>query len=251
MHPLTATYSNYHFDLSKPLPIGLIYTPNPNNTSAWYVPPVVIEPVKINDWVGATAQGASVNFNTITFNPHGNGTHTESVGHIVTEKYPLPAVYTHFHHLAQLITITPQPLHDDWIITKQSLQDAYNPNLPTSALLIRTTPNEEIYKKYKQYSNQNPPYMQKLAMEWVVAQNIQHLLIDLPSVDKEKDNGELLTHKIFWNYPILDRSNCTITELFYAPNEIKDGFYLLNLQIAAFLNDACPSYPVLYPLLAL
>jgi kynurenine formamidase len=28
---------------------------------------------------------------------------------------------------------------------------------------------------------------------------IKHLLIDLPSVDKEKDEGKLLAHKAFWN----------------------------------------------------
>ena len=34
--------------------------------------------------------------------------------------------------------------------------------------------------------------------------------------------------------------------MIYVPNDIDDGMYLLNLQIASFENDASPSKPVLY-----
>ena len=50
---------------------------------------------------------------------------------------------------------------------------------------------------------------------------IQHLLIDLPSVDKEKDKGELLAHKAFWNVTDVNtlnddaRLDCTITEMIF------------------------------------
>ena len=73
----------------------------------------------------------------------------------------------------------------------------------------------------------------------------------MPSVDKEQDEGKLLAHKAFWNVKDVNnlnddaRLNCTITELIYVPNEITDGTYLLNLQIASFENDASPSKPIL------
>ena len=38
----------------------------------------------------------------------------------------------------------------------------------------------------------------------------------------------------------------TITEFVFVANTIKDGRYFLNLQLAAFENDASPSRPVLY-----
>ena len=75
---------------------------------------------------------------------------------------------------------------------------------------------------------------------------VKHLLIDLPSVDKEKDNGKLLAHKAFWNFPENPRFEATITELVFVPNDVQDGSYLLNLMIAPFHNDATPSKPVLY-----
>jgi hypothetical protein len=36
--------------------------------------------------------------------------------------------------------------------------------------------------------------------------------------------------------------------MIFVPNEIKDGLYLLNLQIPSMNLDAAPSKPVLYQL---
>ena len=75
---------------------------------------------------------------------------------------------------------------------------------------------------------------------------IDHLLIDLPSVDKESDGGKLLAHHAFWQYPFNTKTERTITEMIYVPNTIYDGTYLLNIQIASFENDASPSKPLLF-----
>jgi kynurenine formamidase len=84
------------------------------------------------------------------------------------------------------------------------------------------------------------------AAKYLVERGVQHLLLDLPSVDREEDGGQLLAHRAFWQYPEAVRKHCTITELIYVPNEIKDGFYLLNLQTASFDLDVSPSRPVLF-----
>jgi arylformamidase len=67
------------------------------------------------------------------------------------------------------------------------------------------------------------------------------------------DDGKLLNHRVFWNvnpgsFEVNKNSriNSTITELIYVPNEVPDGEYLLNLQIAPFNSDAAPSRPVLF-----
>ena len=83
-------------------------------------------------------------------------------------------------------------------------------------------------------------------MHWIVEQEIRHLLLDLPSVDREEDDGLLLAHKAFWQYPATIRQNCTITEMIYVDNAVKDGVYLLNIQIASFELDVSPSKPVIY-----
>jgi hypothetical protein len=114
-----------------------------------------------------------------------------------------------------------------------------------AALLIRTLPNNPE-KKTHQYSNTNPPFFDREAITLINALNIQHLLVDLPSVDREVDEGKLLAHREFWNYPENPSVNKTITELIYIPNEVKDGVYLLNFGITSLESDASPSKIMLY-----
>ena len=72
-------------------------------------------------------------------------------------------------------------------------------------------------------------------------------------MDKEEDGGKLAAHRRFWNVRNQvaqdeTRADCTITELIFAPDDIKDGLYLLNIQIPSMPLDAAPSKPVLYRL---
>ena len=78
---------------------------------------------------------------------------------------------------------------------------------------------------------------------------VEHLLLDLPSVDREEDGGALAAHRAFWRYPDAVRDRATITEMVFVPDELPDGLYLLNLQVLSLVLDASPSRPVLYPLL--
>ena len=146
--------------------------------------------------------------------------------------------------VAELITILPEEANGDHIITKKILEMFLHDKNP-EALIIRTLSNSEA-KTHTDYSNTNPAYIQEEAMEYIIGKGIQHLLFDTPSVDKEVDNGALLAHKAFWQYPENTNTQRTITELIYVPNSIYDGTYLLDLHVAAFENDAAPSRPLLY-----
>jgi hypothetical protein len=103
-------------------------------------------------------------------------------------------------------------------------------------------------KMARQYSSTNPPYLNAIVAEKMASQDILHLLLDLPSVDREEDAGLLLAHKAFWKYPENPRHNATITELVYIDNVVPDGLYLLEIQIPAMELDAAPSRPFIYPL---
>ncbi len=238
---------NYQIDLSQPLDISIPLIASKTNVNAWYIDEPKIEPVVLGNWVGSVATGASVNFKTITFNPHAHGTHTECVGHITKEFHSINLNLKQFFFLAELITIAPTKLNDDFVITKKQLQFALKDMQP-EAVIIRTIPNTKD-KLSQQYSNTNPPYLLEEAALYLKEINVKHLLIDLPSVDKEQDEGKLLSHNAFWNTSGKLRLDATITEFIYVENTIDDGSYFLNLQIAPFENDASPSKPVLYKLL--
>lgn len=234
-------------DLSKPIDISIRLKGNAENPLAWYLDAPKIDPVQDGDWIAKVAEGASVNFNTIHFNPHAHGTHTECVGHISKEFYSVQDSLKTFFFQAKLITLKPKTKGDDLVFTKAQLQQVLSPD-ETEALIIRTLPNS-AQKKTKNYSHSNWPYLPGEAAEYIRECGIQHLLIDLPSVDKEKDEGRLSAHKAFWNYPENTRHQATITEMIFVDKAIRNGSYLLNLQMASFENDASPSKPILYEIL--
>ncbi|WP_276378872.1 cyclase family protein [Flavobacterium sp. H4147] len=267
---MKAKINNFEIDLSTPIDISIPLTNTDENPIAWYIEKPSIEPVVFGDWIGKVSEGkSSTNFNNIFFNPHGHGTHTECLGHITNGFYSINQSLKQFFFTAKLITVEPEKIGDDFVITKEcistslnvtsmestsaslSVTNASTPLSKTEAIIIRTLPNE-LDKKSRKYSNTNPPYLAEEAAIFIRESEIQHLLIDLPSVDKEHDEGKLLAHKAFWN--VKDtvnlnqdaRLHATITEMIYVPDEIEDGNYILNLQIASFENDASPSKPILY-----
>ena len=231
-------------DLSKPLDISMPLIASKKNVNVWYLDEPKIEPVKDGEWTATVKEGASVNFNTITFNPHAHGTHTECVGHITEKVYSINQNLKTFFFLAEVITVAPENNLEDKIISKKQLQFALG-NKKRDAIVIRTIPNTRD-KFSRQYSDTNWPYLEEEAVKFLVSKGVKHLLIDLPSIDKEKDDGDLLGHNVFWNTKGKLRLDATITELIYVSNKIEDGEYFLNLQIAPFENDASPSKPILY-----
>lgn len=238
----------FKVDLSQPLDISIPLRAGEENVSAWYVDPVKIEPVRTEQFTGSVKEGGSVNFRDISFNPHGNGTHTECVGHISEKVYSINQNLKQFFFLAEVISVQPEKkAKGDFVITAKQCA-ALRKNKDAEAIIIRSLPNEDN-KKNKAYSDSNPPYLEKEAVEEMVNSGINHLLIDLPSVDREVDGGVLAAHHAFWEYPKNPQMHRTITELIYVADYIKDGAYLLNLQIASFENDATPSKPVLYAII--
>lgn len=234
-------------DLSNPIDISIPLRASKSNVNAWYIEEPKIEPVKIDDWVGSVSNGASVNFNSIWFNPHAHGTHTECAGHITKKVYSINQQLKKFFFLAEVITIPPQRVDGDFVISKKQLQFAIG-NKKREAIVIRTIPNTKE-KLSQQYSHTNPPYLLEEAAIYLKEKGVKHLLIDLPSVDKENDEGKLLSHNAFWNTSGKLRLDATITEFIFVPNIVDDGMYMLNLQIASFENDASPSKPILYKII--
>ncbi|UNY99423.1 cyclase family protein [Zhouia spongiae] len=234
----------YPINFNNPIDISIPIRNGEHNVNAWYVGPPVIEPVKDGDFTGAISAGATTNFNAINVIPHAHGTHTECLGHITEEFFSVNEQLKKSFFMAEVVTVAPGKVGEDFVIPAQQLKVALHGKRP-EAVVIRTLPNYTD-KLNKQYAHTNPPYLEEAAANFLKEKGVKHLLIDLPSVDKEKDEGRLLAHKAFWNFEGIKRYDATITEFIFVPNHIKDGSYFLNIQIAPFENDASPSKPILY-----
>jgi kynurenine formamidase len=246
---LTYNHKKYQADLSKPhdisFPINEGVTTNP---SCYWAEGVTFQTIVMGSFVGSVKQGGSVNYQKLSMTPHGNGTHTECYGHISADSSAtINQALKQFHFIAELITVTPNHLADgDAVIHLDQVKEKIKFN-GTEAILIRTLPNTDSKKTY-QYSGTNPAYLHADASRYLVENGIKHILIDLPSLDREVDNGKLSAHKEFWRFPYATRKDSTITELIFVDNSIRDGLYLLNLQIVSLEMDASPSKPILYKL---
>lgn len=208
--------------------------------------------------LGDTREGSSVNFEQYTFIPHCNGTHTECVGHITHERISVRDCLKDVVVPAFLVSVEPELLDDDLVITRAKLEDSYLTSAlqlcNNLALIVRSLPNDES-KLTLEYGEGNiPPYFSIDAIEWMLDHGVKHLVVDLPSIDRIFDNGKLLNHRRFWNVEpgrfevgAESRIESTITELAYIPNEVADGRYMLNLQIAPFDADCAPARPLLLP----
>lgn len=235
-----------HTDLSEPIDISIPLRQGVS-VNAFHIPYARFEPLRAGSFVGSVAEGGSANCENLLINAHGNGTHTECVGHISKQRVHLNDCLKRFHFIACLSSVYPVKKDNGDKVVDLSLIDFSQIPAGTEALIIRTQPNQDD-KLMQHYSGNNPTYLDAALTQKIREHGIKHLLIDLPSVDREEDKGLLLAHHAFWNYPADPQLDMTITEMVYVPDHVKDGEYLLNIQISSIESDASPSKIILFRL---
>ena len=229
------------------------------------------EVLKLGGFTGDTRDGGSCNVDSLEMIPHCNGTHTETVGHIVNEDIWVGHAALDVLSLAFLVTVEPKLAEgigdtyrpelepENRVITREMLEKAIAKvgaiqAAKPAALIVRTLPNsnEKCARAYSPESQ--PPFFTVEACQLINETGIRHLLVDFPSVDRMNDDGLLTNHHMFWN--VQERTHelsentwqeKTITEMIFVADEINDGIYGLNLQVPAFGSDAAPSRPVVFP----
>lgn len=227
------------------------------------------EPLAAGGFVGDTRAGGSCNCEAVTVVPHCNGTHTEGPGHVTRERLSVHESAMKPLYLAALVSVSagdaadsgetsdPAPRRGDRLITARAISAALAAVGcgPVEALVVRTLPNDPGKRKRDWMAPPLPPYFSREAMSLLVENGVRHLLTDLPSVDRLLDEGRLAGHRVFFGIPPgggatadVGRPATTITEMIYVPDTTRDGLYALSLQVAAWVSDAAPSRPVLYPL---
>jgi kynurenine formamidase len=246
------------FNAATSLALSLQFdAPHPQHFGA---PPATSTAYQAGSFEGAVSRGASCNCQRITLIPHCNGTHTESASHLTLQQRPLYEFIPSGPISALLLSVAPTgatatgedslptPQAGDRLITCEDLLAAWNAvrGVRPRALLLRTGTN---------WSDAAPPYLSRQLVATLVARGVEHLITDLPSVDRLDDAGHLTAHRHFFGLPAgstdlaaATRSHCTITELAHFPSHLMDGACAVQLQIPAFSGDAVPSRPLHLPL---
>lgn len=232
-------------------------------------PPARSAPYVLGSFNGEVTRGASCNCRSVTLIPHCNGTHTEGAGHLTRDCPPLHAMIPTQPMAALLLSLQPEtapcveedslplPQAGDLLLTRRSLLAAWPQHLPwrPQVLVLRTLPNTPD-KCTRDYSSLNPPFLSRQLVDELVARGIEHLITDLPSVDRTHDEGLLTAHRVFFGlpagsceWPDAMRKQATVTELAYIADHISDGPCAVQLQVPAWSGDALPSRPLLFALL--
>ena len=205
-------------------------------------------PVERDGFIGAVNRGGGCNVSVANVDIHCTGTHTECVGHIddsgkkISDICPIGFLFT------QLITVNPvhksdtnESYHVDYenelVISVESFKGKLKENI--NALVIRTNPND-LDKVNRNYGDYPASFLTHDSIDYILDSGIKHLLVDLPSIDKADDGGQLGNHHRFF------KLGKTISELLYIPDSVQDGFGFLQIQIPNWGLDAAPSRPIFY-----
>jgi arylformamidase len=223
---------------------------------------------------------------------HSNGTHTECAAHVLPGEMSLSDAWSASRGAAMsalLLSVCPIRLGDssdeyapgeaeDMVVASESvttalekhsaLLDEWGPRF--DAICLRVEPNDAS-KVGRDWSGTNPPYLtgEAALLCRTLTGGTGHLLLDLPSADREDDGCQLIAHRTFFGVRVdgsptdegeVVRSSpaataapssaprlpeTTITEFCYFPDSLSDGVHLLCLHVAPIELDAAPSRPLL------
>ncbi len=232
---------------------------------AFGLPPAQSKAVADGDFIGDTRRGGSANCETVQLTAHANGTHTEGVGHLTEERISVGDTVARPLLLATVLSAPIRRLAEvqesyggsseptDRVLCARDLQQAQKACAADDFFLESLVIRCQSFDSHCDHSGTNPPYLTTQAVEWLRDIGCEHLLVELPSVDRESDGGTLPNHHLFFGIERHSRATeksrrRTITELIAVPDEVRDGPYALSLRFARFESDAAPSRPILYPL---
>ncbi|KAA9130573.1 cyclase family protein [Marinihelvus fidelis] len=247
-------------DLARGRSIAIGLDPHGPQPAFFTESPATAAPMRAGGFVGSVAEGGSCNAEVVNFIPHCHGTHTECVGHITALAEHVQDTIYAGPALARVVSLAPADDADGSVnaggpvYTDAGLAAALEAagDVPFDALVIRARPADEALKS-RDYGEHTYPVLEPAAIRRLAALPLKHLLIDTPSLDTAHDGGKLANHRTWWGlgnapvHPDTDAGRRSITEMIFAPDDLADGWYWLQLELSPVLGDATASRPMLYP----
>ncbi len=239
----------YSVDFSRGRSLAIELDPSGKHPSFFSESSVRSEPLRLGGFIGDMKQGGSCNAHVITFSAHSHGTHTECIGHIDPRHQAVTATVDQRPTLLRLVSVARESL-DGVFITRETIESAEVEHC--GALAIRTLPNAESKLACRYDDAPDFPVLSPQAMKVLAESTLVHLLLDTPSLDHPESKG-LENHSMWWgkNASVVagapQPAMRSVTEMIFVPDDIPDGLYWLDLQLAPIVSDAVPSRPMIYP----
>ena len=226
------------------------------------------ETLAVGGFTGDTRAGGSCNVSRLDLVPHCHGTHTEGIGHVTDQRAAVQQLFDGRPGLAWLATVSAAPAGDSGdayhcaladsepLVTQKALSAALaDCPAAVTALVLRVRPVDAPLPVRDFNADPGYPLLSAEATTWLSGQAYDHLLIEMPSLDRAEDGGRLGNHRAWWGLPPAGRDmdqarhpRRAITEMIHVPDALDDGLYWLQPGLSPLHGDATPSRPILYPL---
>ena len=202
---------DYKINTKQSIDISIPYNFNGAQPNFYDVNPGKLSPFKFAETSYSVANGAGCNVPEISMNIHCTGTHTECVGHLLEKNGSVSECIQDLYMPTVLLTVRPKLFSecsdgyhvavkgDEKVISKESIEVSYKKhklNNPLS-MIIRTLPNPKE-KQFYSFTENYPPFFTNDSLIFL-SNKIQHLVVDIPSIDRMEDDGILGNHRIFWS----------------------------------------------------
>ena len=105
----------YSVDFSKGMDISIPLFFNGEQPNTYGVDKASSKPYQGGKFIGDTRKGGPCNFETYSFTPHCNGTHTECIGHITDERVDILASLNDEMIPSTVISVTPTNTNENYM----------------------------------------------------------------------------------------------------------------------------------------
>ena len=206
-----------------------------------------------------------VNVDKLTLCCHNNRTHTESTAHVFKDGLNISDCSSLTHFGCIVISVEPvsiRTLSDDQYRYECGAEMGRERDSSVTKSMIQSR-IEELLSKYKDHPeitsffkqsifirmigdiqcDEHWPFLSNDAMEYLHDTFSNVFGINLPSVDR-MESPKVPNHRIWFGHA---KSTRLITEGLQFGDDINDGLYVLDLQLAPIADtDAVPTRPVIY-----
>ncbi len=255
------------FRLGEPKAVSrqVLFEPEAKASNAFHLPVINAKTVEFEgQFIGDVKRGGSCNVDILSYVPHGI-THIETAAHILSPESKPPFVddipLRHLSGIVYLIDLT-QPVRGagdelgsgpgqqvPWEAVEKKLR---HNSLPISMLAIKT--RSSLLQEDYDFSGKNFLSISAQAAKGIhdYKYPITCLLLDLPSIDPETDEGKLLAHRSYFGLPLTgykgkDREKRALVELAWFSG-FEEGYYYADITPPRFHTNAVTTGIVFRPL---